>query len=127
MTAERPAWCLACGRPAVRVLGPGVAGTYPIVRCEWRDRAGKAHGCGRQPGTYDEGEARTLAWRRHEARVRAAHEAGRHLAKPLRSCFRCADALIHAHHKRERRRVDGCPLCDELPVSTLEAWAHGRT
>lgn len=120
-------YCLACGRVAAeptRSMDPA----HPIVLCRelvivnGRDQV---RGCGRQPGTFDPGEAARVIANRRAIQARKDHQAGKHAKRPVHDCDRCAGAIEHRRHVESRHMVEGCALCTLARERTTPARHAG--
>ena len=95
MAPDRQAYCSACGRPA-GVAGRSIDPRYPLVRCAWQTRDGKAHGHGIVPGGYDRAAIELALDTRRRAAALLAHPG--HLAadRPNMLCSACRAKMAEA-------------------------------
>ena len=108
------AWCLSCGHDA-QDPQPSMDPAHPLVLCRYWIKGPKGEvqrGCGRVPGTLSMVEAAATVTAHVLATMDRRHKGGKHAGKPDARCPDCAPAIDHRAHLRDRRMVEGCPLCD---------------
>lgn len=103
-------WCMTCGKEAV-FLHVTMDRRYCLVRCQWEDRKGKAHGCGDVLGSTAPDTAAAVADRYQRDRAHRQHPRHPGARRWSDLCDLCIYAERHDLHKLDRRLSGECAEC----------------